>query len=128
MVYLEKHFYWDFTPYKESDLSGEGYLPEENGHYFHLARKARDNGWRNLVPITPGTKACHVRNWDRWGRVEPTDEEIRGWIQGDPLIGFGFAHNSSLIVIDLDLEDKVGVDRRLDWLARNIPGTPAIRV
>ena len=80
-----------------------------DGHYYHLARRARDNGWRHLIPISPSTKACYVPGWDRWGRVEPTDDEIRSWILGDPRdglgpdIGFGFAHNGSLVVIDLDI-------------------------
>ena len=45
-----------------------------------------------------------------------------------PDIGFGFAHNGSLIVIDLDLEDGNDVNRRLRYLAENVPGTPMIRV
>ena len=58
--YLEEYGYWNFTKYRESDLSGEGYLPDDNGHYYKLARAARDNGWRHLIPISPSTKACFV--------------------------------------------------------------------
>ena len=75
-VYLRKHGYWDFAPYRESDLSGEGYLPDADGHYYHLARRARDHGWRHLIPIAPSDKACYVPKWNRWAHVEPTDAEI----------------------------------------------------
>ncbi|TCL65107.1 bifunctional DNA primase/polymerase [Rhizobium sp. BK251] len=130
----DKHGYWDFEKYQEGDLSGEGYLPDDQGRYYHLARRARDNGWRNLIPISPGSKACYVTGWDRWGREEPTDAEIRDWIEGSRRkglgehIGFGFAHNGTLIVIDLDYEDENDVKRRLRYLSENVPGTPMIRI
>lgn len=103
-----------------------GYLPDSDGYFFHLARAARDNGYQALIPIQPGSKSCYEVGWPRWRIHPPTDAEIRGWIKKSPKIGFGYAHDTRLVAIDLDDPDRV--TRALSWLKTEVPGVPMLRI
>jgi hypothetical protein len=95
-------------------------MPNEKGFFFDLAKRARDNGWRKLIPLVPRTKECHYRDWGRWRHTEATDEEIRGWCLKAPLLGFGYAHDGTLCVLDCDFEEEAKTLEAIAWLIREV--------
>ena len=131
--YLEKHGFWDFTTTAKA-ISAVRVISLTRTAITTSGAEARDNGWRHLVPISPGTKACYVPGWDRWGRVEPTDDEIRhGYLATRVRTGprYRFRLRPQWLAgrhRSWTYEDGNDVNRRLRYLAENVPGTPMIRV
>jgi hypothetical protein len=112
----------------DEDRTGTGWRPDVNGRFWHLARAARDRGYPALIPIQPGKKACYLKGWPGLAKQPATDIEIREWIKEMPSIGFGYAHDSSLVAFDLDIRDYNAITDRMKWLAENIDGQPMIRI
>lgn len=116
-----------FAP-NASDRTGAGWKPNVDGHFFHLARQARDNGYKALIPIAPYKKACFLKGWTEFRNRPPRDDEIRAWIEDEPKTGFGYCHNAMLVAFDLDIRDEAEIQRRVSWLFDNVPGEPMIRI
>lgn len=125
------------TTWDEIDRDGRSWLPSEDGSFMHLARRAKDNGYRPLVPLysinshavrtSEGritTKTPCMREWQHLAANPPADDMIRGWLQNDPNIGFGYVHDHQLLVFDIDTPDRQRSAAIIAWLLGNIPGDP----
>jgi hypothetical protein len=119
---------WD-----EVDSDGRGWLPTADGSFMHLARAARDNGYMPLVPLHSAqswrgrqgdTKVPKILEWQKLATNFPSNNDIRSWLLEDPNIGFGYVHNSALLVFDFDSPDALRTAAMIDWLFGNIPGSP----
>ncbi len=118
---------WD-----ERDVDGRGYLPNANGSFMHLARSARDNGYRPLVPLHSypyrdeerTSKVPFICKWQQLAVDPPSDAQMRFWLQRNPNLGWGYAHNKKLVVFDIDTPEKERSTAMIDWLLGYIPGPP----
>lgn len=74
----------------------------ELGNFGRLAPSLHARGW-TPVPITPGTKAVHVKGWSDWCQRRQTEAELAELIAGHEAHGIGLAMTAELVAVDVDV-------------------------
>ena len=85
------------------------------GPFADLARVYRERGYWPR-PITPGTKACHVREWQK-PDSELSDATLASWLTSHANFGIGllmgspFPDGTTLGALDIDRDEYVRIGR-----------------
>lgn len=72
--------------------------------FARTGHKLLANGYSPL-PITPGTKACHVRGWTEFCGVQPSSDQVSTWAEQSDS-GIGVAMGGGFIGLDIDTDDE----------------------
>lgn len=88
--------------------------------YGRLASKVADTGWRNLIPLKPGTKRALVP-WRQHRLFIVTDAELDDYARRFPDAGLGYIIEPNVMAVEADVLD-LALAERLGVLANELLG------